>query len=136
MSAVRQSARNTSRTRTTSTQPTSSARDRLRSDISMNVAGRKIAGSTEMPASAGFRSSSAASTSRVTCSVLAPSCFSTISSSPGPLLMTASPMGCGKPSTTVATSPILSAAPFFAETTIASRSLTERTADAWVMARR
>ena len=118
MSAVRQSARNTISTRMTSTQPTSSARLRFRSDISMNVAGRKMVGSTAIPASAGFMSSSASSTPRVTVSVFAPSCFSTISIRPGPLLMTASPMGAGKPSTTVATSPMRSTAPFRDDTTI------------------
>ena len=53
-----------------------------------------------MSPSAGFRLSSAASTPRVTSSVFAPSCFSTISSRPGTLLMIASPIGGGKPSVT------------------------------------
>ena len=53
----------------------------------------------------------AASTSRVTESVFASSCFSTISSRPGPSLMTASPMGGGNPSRTSATSPSVSGAP-------------------------
>ena len=44
MSAVRQSARKNTRTITTSTQPISSARFRLESDISMKVAGRKMVG--------------------------------------------------------------------------------------------
>jgi hypothetical protein len=108
----------------------------LRSDISMNVAGRKIAGSTATPVSAGSRLSSAASTSRVTCRVFAPSCFSTMSSRPGPLLITASPIGCGNPSTTVARSPMRSAAPFRDATTIRSRSRGLRTAAAWVIASR
>ena len=55
MSAVRQSARNTMSTMTTSTQPKISARLRLASDISMNVAGLKMVGSTLMSPSAGFR---------------------------------------------------------------------------------
>ena len=57
----------------------------------------------------GFSASIAASTSRVTCSVLPSGCFSTISSRPSPSLITASPIGGGKPSTTSATSPMRSA---------------------------
>ena len=90
---------------TTSTQPISSARFRLASDISMNVAGRKMVESTSTPARPARSASSAASTSRVTSSVLPSGCFSTISSRPGPSLMTPSPIGGGKPSTTSATSP-------------------------------
>ena len=66
-----------------------------RSDRSMNVAGRKMVGSISTSVRPGRSASSAASTSRVTSSVLPPGCFSTISSRPGPSLMTASPMGGG-----------------------------------------
>ena len=104
MTAVRQSHRNTARTMTTSTQPTSSARLRLASDISMKVAGRKMVESTSTPAVPASARRAPSSTSRVTCSVLPSGCFSTISSRPGPSLMTASPIGGGEPSTTSATS--------------------------------
>ena len=104
MTAVLQSHRNRARTMTTSAQPMSSARLRLPSDISMNVAGRKMVESTSTPASAGFRAARASSTSRVTCSVLPSGCFSTIRSRPGPPLMTPSPIGGGEPSITSATS--------------------------------
>ncbi len=83
----------------------SSARLRLAIDISMKVAGRKMVESTSTPARPGCSAASAASTSRVTCSVLPSGCFSTIRSRPGPSLITASPIGGGKPSTTSATSP-------------------------------
>ena len=64
----------------------------------MNVAGRKMVGSTSTPVRPGLAaSSSAASTPRVTSSVLPSGCFSTISSRPGPSLMTASPIGGGEP---------------------------------------
>ena len=71
----------------------------------MNVAGRKMVGSISTPVRPGSRSSSAASTLRVTSSVLPSGCFSTISSRPGPSLMTASPIGGGEPIATSATSP-------------------------------
>ncbi len=82
----------------------SSARFRLASDISMKVAGRKIVESTSTPLRAGFRAARAASTSRVTWRVLPSGCFSTMRSSPGPPLMTPSPIGGWNPSTTSATS--------------------------------
>ncbi len=103
MSALRHSMRKSASTTMTSTQPSSSARFRLASDISMNVAGRKIVVSISTSFSPGRSASMAASTPRVTESVLAPSCFSTISRRPGPSLMTASPIGGGKPSRTSAT---------------------------------
>ena len=90
---------------TTSTQPIASACDRLCSDRSMNVAGRKMVGSISTSVRPGRSASRAASTWRVTSSVLPQGCFSTISSRPGPSLMIASPMGGGEPSVTVATSP-------------------------------
>ena len=57
----------------------------------MNVAGRKIVVSMSMPTRPGRSSSIAASTPRVTSSVFAHGNFSTMSMSPGPSLMTASP---------------------------------------------
>jgi hypothetical protein len=63
---------------------------RFLSDISMNVAGRKMRESTSTPGIAGFSASRPASTPRVTSRVLAPGCFSTISISPMPSLITAS----------------------------------------------
>jgi hypothetical protein len=84
---------------------------RFLSDISMNVAGRKMRESTSTPGIAGFSASRPASTPRVTSRVLAPGCFSTISISPMPSLITASPIGGGEPSTISATSPIRSVAP-------------------------
>ena len=76
-----------------------------RSDISMNVAGRKMVGSTSTSSSPGAAPRARARRPRVTSSVLPPGCFSTISSRPGPSLMMASPIGGGKPSVTSATSP-------------------------------
>ena len=63
----------------------------------MNVAGRKMVGSMSTPFNPGFRSSMAFSTCLVTSSVLPVGCFSTISSRPSPSLITASPIGGGKP---------------------------------------
>jgi hypothetical protein len=88
----------TARITITSTQPMIIDQLRFSSDISMNVAGRKIVESTWMPVRPGFISSKAASTLRVTSSVLPVGCFSTISSNPGTSLMIASPMGGGWPS--------------------------------------
>ena len=136
MSAVRHSARKKNKTTITRTQPMRSARFRLSSDVSMNVAGRKIRGSTSTPLMAGARLTSASSTPLVTSNVFAPSCFSTISRSPGALLMTASPMGGGKLSTTRATSPIRIDAPPRSRTTICSRSFAEVTALRCEMANR
>ena len=64
--------------------PNSIDKPRLCSDISMNVAGRKIRELTVTSGMAGFSVSSASSTPRVSCSVFAPGCFSTISISPSP----------------------------------------------------
>ena len=77
---------------------------RLPMDVSMKVAGRKICASISMPGSPGRNSSRAASTPRVTASVLAQGNFSTMSMRPGPSLMTASPMGRGVSQTTLPTS--------------------------------
>ena len=57
------------------------------------------------PSSPGLRSSRAFSTFWVTSSVLPVGCFSTIRSRPSPSLITASPIGGGKPILTSATSP-------------------------------
>ena len=95
ISAVRQSNRKAARITITSTQPMISDQPRFSSDISMNVAGRKIVESIWTPCSPGFIASRAASTLRVTSSVLPVGCFSTISSSPGTSLMMASPIGGG-----------------------------------------
>ena len=94
MSAVRQSARKNSSTITTSTQPMSSAWFRFDSDISMNVAGRKIVGIDLQVAERGLQRLERLLRRRASpASVLAPSCFSTISSRPGTSLMMASPIG-------------------------------------------
>ena len=77
----------------------------------MNVAGRKISESISIPGSPGFSDSSAASTPRVTSSVLAQGSFSTIIIRPGPSLMTASPIIGQVSQTTLATSPMLSVVP-------------------------
>ena len=104
MNAVRQSKRNSTRIAATRPQPISSAWLRFAMERSMKVAGRKIVGSTSRPVSPGFNASSAASTRRVTSSVLPSGCFSTISNSPGTSLMMASPMAGGEPISTSATS--------------------------------
>ena len=65
---------------------------RLSIDCSMKVAGRKIVVSISMPGRPGLSWSIAASTPRVTSSVLAPRNFWTTSIRPGPSLITASPM--------------------------------------------
>ncbi len=103
-SAVRHWNRKTLSTRTTRKQPSSSARLRLPRDSSMNEAGRNRVVSTAIPVRPGCSSLSASSTPRVTSSVLPHGSFSTISISPGPPLMTASPISCWWSSTTVATS--------------------------------
>ena len=64
---------------------------RLWSDISMKVAGRKIVESISTSGRPGRSVSRAASTPRVTCSVLAQGNFSTMRRRPGPSLMIASP---------------------------------------------
>ena len=88
----------------------------------MNVAGRKIVGSTlHVPQRRRESRERALDVARHLQRV-APSCFSTISSRPGPSLITASPIGGGDPSTTVATSPRRSGAPFRDATTIDARS--------------
>ena len=73
-------------------------------DSSMKVAGRKMAVSTAIPVRPGSSCFSASSTPRVTSRVLPQGSFSTISMSPGPPLMTASPISCWWSSTTLATS--------------------------------
>ena len=77
----------------------------------MKVAGRKIVVSISTSLRPGRSVSIAASTARVTDSVFAPSCFSTMRRRPGPSLMTASPIGGGNPSVTSATSPSVREAP-------------------------
>ena len=77
---------------------------RLSIASSMKSAGRKIVVSISMPGRPGRISSSAASTPRVTSSVLAQGNFSTMSISPGPSLMTASPMSGWWSMTSLATS--------------------------------
>jgi hypothetical protein len=96
---------------TTSTHPRRSAIRRLDSDISMNVAGRKMVESISTSARPGFIASSASSTPSVTSNVFPHGCFSTILRVPGPSLMTASPIICACPSTTSATSPIVRTLP-------------------------
>ncbi len=71
--------------------PNQIALERLLIDSSMKVAGRKIVSSILMPVRPGFSSSNAASTPCVTSRVFAHGSFSTMSISPGPSLMTASP---------------------------------------------
>ena len=88
----------------------------------MKVAGRKMVESTSTPLRPGRRPSNAASTFRVTSRVLPQGCFSTISSRPGPSLITASPIGAGWPIRTSATSAIRIAAPALAFTTVRPRS--------------
>ena len=111
ISAVRHSNRNATSTSTTRMQPSSSAWDRLSMEVSMKLAGRKILVSISTPGSPGFIASRAASTPRVTSSVLPQGNFSTISIRPGPSLMTASPtIPCG-PYSTFATSPSSSCLP-------------------------
>ena len=97
--------------RTTSRQPTSSARVRLSTACSMNVAGRKIVVSMSMSVRPGRSSSTAASTPFVTSTVLAQGNFSTMSIRPGPSLITASPISGWWSSTTFATSPELQRRP-------------------------
>ena len=77
----------------------------------MNVAGRKIVGSISTSVEPGPQRVERRLDAAGHASVLPPGCFSTISSRPGPSLMTASPIGGGKPSTTSATSPSGSGAP-------------------------
>ena len=82
----------------TSTQPIARAWVRLSRARSMNVAGRKMVGSISTSVRPGSqRLQRLLRRWRVTSSVLPSGCFSTISSRPGPSLMTASPMGGGEP---------------------------------------
>ena len=81
----------------TSTQPTIIASRRFSSDRSMNVGGAEDRRVDVDALSPGRRASSAFSTSLVTSSVLPVGCFSTIRSRPSPSLITASPIGGGKP---------------------------------------
>ena len=105
---------------------------RLSMERWMKVAGRKMVGSMSTPLF--FRSSVARafSTLRVTSSELPCGCFSTIKSRPGrtsglpstlPTLMTASPIGGGKPIWTSATSPKRIGVPPRKATTVLRRSL-------------
>ncbi len=146
MMAVRQSNRNSTRIATTSPRPIHIASERFSSDRSMNVAGRKIVGSISTSFMPGLSSSRAFSTLRVTSSVFPVGCFSTIRSSPMPssvasafaalspddaVVMTASPIGAGKPIFTSATSPTRIGAPFLMATGIASRSSGRLIGERW-----
>ena len=86
--------------------PNQMALERLLIDSSMKVAGRKIVASILMPADPASSSSSAASTPRVTSRVFAHGSFSTMSISPWPSLMTASPTSGHVPRSRSATSSI------------------------------
>ncbi len=81
-----------------------------------------MVGSMSTPFSPGFRASRAFSTCWVTSSVLPVGCFSTIRSRPSPSLITASPIGGGKPILTSATSPSRSGAPLRKATVVLARS--------------
>jgi hypothetical protein len=106
MKATRHSRMKKLRMSTTSRKPSSMALPRLLIAVWMKVAGRKMEVSTSIPVRPGRISASAASTPRVTSRVLPQGSFSTISMSPTPSLMTASPLRWGwLPRTTVATSP-------------------------------
>ena len=94
---------------------------------STKVAGRKIVGSISTPARAGRSVSRACSTWRVTSRVLACGCFSTIKSSPGPSLMTASPINGNVPSFTTAMSPRVIVVPCRRATDTRARSSGVRT---------
>jgi hypothetical protein len=83
MTAARQSYRNRTRIRITSSEPSSSARLRLPMAASTKVAGRKMVESISMPGRPGRISWSATSTPRVTSRVLPQGSFSTISIRPG-----------------------------------------------------
>ena len=87
-----------------SRQPSSRALLKFLSDVSMNVAGRKMVESISSPGRPGAMTARASSTPRVTSRVLAQGSFSTMSIRPGPPLMTASPIMGGKVVTTSATS--------------------------------
>ena len=91
INATRHSKRKRIKISTTRRNPMTIARPRLVIEVSTKVAGRKISVSTAMPSSPGAMSLSAASTARVTSSVLPHGSFSTMSISPRPSLMTASP---------------------------------------------
>ncbi len=84
------------------------------SAVSMKLAGRcrfEAYMTTPWAFNAGSRSCSAASTSRVTFSVLAPYCDAVVTSTPGRPMMTASPKSGAGASVTWATSPIWTTAP-------------------------
>jgi len=81
------------------------ASPRLSIASSMNVAGRKIVGSSVIPGRAGRRSAIVASSPAVTSAVFAHGNFCTTSSSPGRSSTTPSPINGGVSITTSATSP-------------------------------
>ena len=91
--AHRQSYRNASSTNITRMQPRSIEWLRFASERSIKVAGRKMVVSNCTSPIAGFSSAMALSTPRVTASVFAHGCFSTINSNPGWLLIIALPIG-------------------------------------------
>ena len=78
INAARHSKRNAPSTRMTSRHPISKALVRFLSASSMKVAGRKMWASISIPGRPGFSAARAASTPRVTSSVLAHGSFSTI----------------------------------------------------------
>ena len=92
ISALRQENRKSASTTTTSSAPRSRASDRLSIEIRTKVAGRKIVVSTSIGRRPGCISAMASSTPSVTSRVLAHGSFSTMSISPSPPLMTASPI--------------------------------------------
>ena len=136
ITAVRQSYRNRTSTITTRMQPVSSADVRFLIDRSIKVAGRKIVGTISTSLSPGFMAARASSTLRVTSSILAAGCFSTISNRPTPSLMMASPIIGGDPILTSATSPRCRADPSRNETTVRARSSGVTTDVSWRTAMR
>ena len=120
ISAVRQSNRNAIRMTITSTQPIA-RRVRQVVERPLDERGRAEDGRVDLDVLQRRLAASPApaSTPRVTSSVLPSGCFSTISSRPGPSLMTASPIGGGEPMATSATSPSRSGAPPRKSTTVA-----------------
>ncbi len=109
--ALRHSYRNSSKMMMTSTEPMNRALVRFSIAISMKVAGRKIVLSTTMPSRPGASWARVSSTPLVTSRVFAQGSFSTISMSPSPSLITASPLRGWKPRFTSAMSPRRMGAP-------------------------
>ena len=93
--AARTSKRNAISIAITKMHPSKSAWVKFLIESSIKVAGRKILVSISTPGNPGCMAANAASTPRVTSSVLPQGNFSTMSISPGPSLMTASPIMSG-----------------------------------------